>query len=86
MKEVYEKLDLGVGVWWIVLIIMFVVVPIYKVDTMVIPCGEEVIDKDWWMYVFGIFVFDFVLIVLLIAVSLMGMILAKLHNFLTKEE
>lgn len=85
MKDLYNRLDLKTGLWWMFLIIMFLVVPLYKVSTIHIECNEKVLEIVWWMYMLGVFVYDWFLIILAISLSMIGMLMTKIHNLLTKD-
>ena len=86
MKKIYSEINISTAIWWIVLITLFLIVPLIKVHGITIECNEEVLRPVWWMYLVGVFIYDWVFIILMIAVSMVGMLLAKLHNYLTKGE
>lgn len=85
MKDFYDRLDISTGIWWVFLIFIFLIYPILTLYGGSLKVSGEPIEPSWWMYILAVFVWDWFVIILLTALSLIGLILTKIHNYITKE-
>lgn len=89
MKEIYRKLDMATGIWWLFLILIFIAFPVFQIHEATITCkesGQVITDKPLWLYILGIFVYDFVIMIFLMSIAFITMILTKLHNYFSGDE
>ena len=85
MKKIYRQLDFHTAISWISLIFVFIIIPIFQVYSGEFKLDGKVIELEWWFYLLAIFIWDWFIIIFLIAISMIGMMFTKLHNYLTKD-
>lgn len=87
MGNIYKRLDIKTALWWIFLIVFFIGAPVFQLATGELKINGEVVkDIPIWMYFVAIAIYDLAMIALIIAMGLIGMILTKLYNFITKDK
>ena len=82
MKDLIKGAKLSDVLWWIFLILIFVIYPIQQIYFGELKYLDEVVeDKPFWLYLDVIFVWDWFIIVGFATLSLMGLILAKIGQW-----
>ena len=82
IKKIIKEATLLGFIWWIVLLLVFLILPLYKVHYGELVCMEEIVkDKPFWLYTLAVFVWDWFVIVVLITISLIGLIFSKIGQW-----
>ena len=82
MKDLIKDAKLSDVLWWIFLILVFVIYPIQQIYFGELKYLDEVVtEKPFWLYVIAIFVWDWFLIIGCFALILIGMIFAKIGQW-----
>jgi hypothetical protein len=83
VKDLYNKIDIELSAYCIAFILVFLTAPIVQIYYVEFSCNEVVVeDKPLWLHILAI---DWFLILIVIVMAMIGMLLTKVHNYLTKK-
>lgn len=81
MRKIIKEANLQTFICWIVLILLFVAYPIYNVYSGNLTCFGESGDKPFWIYLVGLFIWDWFLIIGAATITLFIAIFGKIGQW-----
>lgn len=89
-KENIRNAKLSDVITWIITIVMMLLYPLYTIYTSdftnILPDGStQIIEKPWWLYIIGIVTWNLFLFIILICMTLLAGVFAKIGHWVVKD-
>ena len=76
-----KKADVMTFIWWVLLVNLIFILPIYRVYVGTFYYNEEELSKSWWLYIMGVVIWDLFLLIVLTVSAAIALIFDKIGQW-----